>query len=101
MEITTDQDLRTFPLHIDDYGRFVIPAESKIRKACRNGERLVAVENEEVELSIRRERKRGNAPASESRCDWTGQLGQVGWAERRGRACGGLRRTARLFAGYY
>ena len=54
METTTDQDLRTFPLHIDDYGRFVIPAESKIRKACRDGERLVAVENEEGELSIRR-----------------------------------------------
>lgn len=54
MEYTADHDLRIFPLHIDDYGRFVIPADSKIRQACRAGERLIAVENELGELSLRR-----------------------------------------------
>lgn len=54
MEHTTNHDLRTFRLHIDDHGRFVIPADSKIRQACRAGERLIAVENENGELSIRR-----------------------------------------------
>lgn len=54
MDNLSNHDLRTFPLKVDDYGRFVIPANSKIRQACRNGERLIAVENELGELSIRR-----------------------------------------------
>jgi bifunctional DNA-binding transcriptional regulator/antitoxin component of YhaV-PrlF toxin-antitoxin module len=54
MEQISGHEVRTYPLHVDSHGRFVIPAQSKIRKAFRNGEKLVAVENEAGELSIRR-----------------------------------------------
>lgn len=54
MKQITDHEVRTFPLNVDSHGRFVIPAQSRIRKAFRNGEKLVAVENEAGELSIRR-----------------------------------------------
>ena len=54
MDDITNHETRTFPLHVDDYGRLVIPAESKIRQASRNGDRLIAVESESGALSIRR-----------------------------------------------
>jgi AbrB family transcriptional regulator (stage V sporulation protein T) len=47
---------KIFPLKVDDFGRLVIPAESKIREACRSGQPIVGVEESDGSFSIKRYR---------------------------------------------
>lgn len=56
MDTNPTDGTRLYPINVDEYGRMVIPADTKIRQACKNGEKLVAVEDALGELKIRRYR---------------------------------------------
>lgn len=47
---------KVFQISVDDFGRFVIPAESKIREACKSGQPIVAIEDADGTLSLKRYR---------------------------------------------
>ena len=47
------QDSKVYPLNVDASGRLVLPAETRLRQAAKNGESLVAAEDAEGRLTIK------------------------------------------------
>lgn len=47
---------KVYQLNVDEYGRFVIPADAMIRQACRSGDKLVGIESQNGDFAIRRHR---------------------------------------------
>jgi AbrB family transcriptional regulator, stage V sporulation protein T len=47
---------KVFQVSVDHFGRFVIPADSKIREACKSGQPIVAIEDADGTLSLKRYR---------------------------------------------
>lgn len=54
MELNATQSGKFFPIKLDHAGRFVVPVDSKIRQAYREGSALMAVESENGDFLIRR-----------------------------------------------